>query len=315
MSTNHFAAWLGHVFDRPRAMSARAALVCAAILSASTWVQADMYLPNPGFNLGSSTNNQYGGATTTFTPAVNALVTVNSNNVSMNVGNLSFEYNTYGSATGANAPFFSGGAAQSGGFFFGGNPNIQVDPGFQLSWAQIVRSTFSGNNVWSAPNNTWFPDTTTTTNPAYPFLSIAKTGNTLNQPSVAFQDFPNRFPAQGAQTWLAELGLVAINTTEHEVRVIGTFDWGFGVTNANPGTIANITATTPFGWGAPTANYMTTEQDFFNPASNGDWTIDQNAAFFATPEPASVVLLILAIACAFIIGLQQKRATTATERP
>jgi hypothetical protein len=181
------------------------------------------------------------------------------------VGTIRFDYDTYN----AGGPNGRVGAGLEGGFFMANN--FQLKQGWNLGWVQIVRSTFSGNNDWNLPANQdggWFPDATPQ-NPFYPFpdgngLLDPAPPNPPGQPTVgqkirgAFTDYPNRFTVMGNQIWRAELGLVAKNKTpdasgSHEMRVIGTFLWGFDVTGApNPGVSPDF----PAFWGAPTQNFL-----------------------------------------------------------
>src|SRR5262249_55470372 len=141
---------------------------------------------------------------------------------------IQFEYNTYAGTTRTNNPVFIGGAVLSGGFFAA--PNVQLMPGFQMTWIQTVQATVPGRNVWGAGANTTFPDSPDPADPSYPRAGefILRTGQTLNQPSVAFQDPVPRFAmANSVSSWQAELGLVCENTTTHVADIVGTFTWGF----------------------------------------------------------------------------------------
>lgn len=236
------------------------------------------FLPAAGFNTGASTNNQYGGNLANFDQPVF--------DHGINVGNILFDYNTYG-GTPTGGPGFTGGGALAGKFV--ANNSVHLPPGVTIAWAQTVTATISGANVWGAPANTEFPDTANKADPAYPFQSLPG-GAVAAQPSANFQDFPNRFPNAGAQSWVAELALICEDTTNHRANVIQSFLWGFGVTNANPGTLANITANTPNSWGAPTASFLATETNSFD-GNNGStlWTFN-TAQSFETPEPGAFAL-------------------------
>ena len=88
------------------------------------------------------------------------------------------------------------------------------------------------------------------TSPSYPNQSISRKGVDFpGQPSVAYQDFPTRYPYLGAESWQAELGLVCLDPTKHTASILESFLWGFGVTNGSPGTIDNITSSVPGAWG------------------------------------------------------------------
>jgi hypothetical protein len=235
------------------------------------------FLPAAGFNTGASTNNQYGGNLANFDQPVF--------DHGVNVGSILFDYDTYGGTPGGGG--FTGGGALAGKFV--ANNSVHLPAGVTIAWAQTVTATISGANVWGAAANTEFPDTANKADPAYPFQSLPG-GAVAAQPSANFQDFPNRFPNQGAQNWLGELALICEDTTNHKANVIESFLWGFGVTNANPGTLANITTNTPHLWGAPTQSFLDTETNSFD-GNNGStlWTFD-TAQSFVTPEPGSVAL-------------------------
>jgi hypothetical protein len=153
--------------------------------------------------------------------------------------------------------------------------------------------------------NGWYPDTGgNKTDPDYPYQSLPTTPAIA--PTVAFQDFPNRYPSDGDQYWLAQLGLVCKNLTTHVCDIIDTFDWGFGVV-ANP---AGVTSTAPFGWGAPTQNYIDTLTNAFN-GQNGStaWTFSTDCSNCCVPEPCTLVIWSLLCGLGIAFGRRIRRRT------
>ncbi len=215
------------------------------------------------------------------------------------VGYISFTYDTWTGNTLPAPGTATGGGALAGGFFK--TADCQLAPGWQLGWVQIVSSTFSGSNVWGAANGTWFPDTgNSKTDPDYPYQSLPVVANPA--PTVAFQDFPNRYPSDGDQYWLAELGLVCKNLTTHEMDIIDTFLWGFNISNGT------FTANSPHLWSAPTANYITTLETYFDGThDNADWTIGTDCSHCCIPEPTAIVVWSLLGGLAVIAGRRRRR--------
>ncbi len=215
------------------------------------------------------------------------------------VGTIDFSYDTW---TG-NYTYIgiTAGAGIAGGFFM--NHDTSVVPGFQLDWVQVIlpATTLAGNNAWNAPNGSAFPDTVNTRSPAYPFQSLPVTPAVPpGVPTVAMYDYPDRFAAQGNQTWRAELGLVALDPATAQARIIGTFVWGFGVTG-NP---AGVTAAPPLSWGAASSTFDATLASAFsgspvNGVTGTAWTFDDDPAdfsVFAVPEPGALALFVLGCA-------------------
>ena len=129
-----------------------------------------------------------------------------------NHGHIDFSYDTWTGMTG-NPAELTGGGTLAGGFFL--NPDCTLKDGFQLGWVQTVTTTIPGQTAvtnWQALPNVPYPDTKlgNTTDPDYPFESLPGGLNPAPNPlpTLGFQDFPNRFPSDGPQSWLAELGLV-----------------------------------------------------------------------------------------------------------
>jgi len=227
------------------------------------------------------------------------------------VGWLDFTYNTW-SGNSLPAPGVPElGGALEGGYF---NTTLQLQPGWQYGFVQIVSSTFSGTkNVWNAPNGSWYPDTKNQTDPDYPYEYLSGGVNPPVAPTKAFQDFPNRDPSNGDQYWNAQLALVVKNLGTHECVVIGEFNWGFSVTGDNPGP-AGVTPVAPYGLGPPTVNFMNVLGNSFNstitPGST-TWSISYNIFDAIIPEPAAFTLLgwaLLLIAGA--VYLRRQKAKT-----
>jgi hypothetical protein len=261
-----------------------AAIVLMALLwPAATQAAHGTFLPDP-LNLGGINNEAYGGDLTEFMRDVECPGLGK-------IGEIRFTYDTW---TGNSQPggSLTGGGALAGGFFYTGA--LALKPGYQWGWVQTVRSTFSGNNVWGAPDGTTFPDTAGKLDIDYPFEFLPvpdPPGLTLG-----FQDFPNRFPEDGNQFWLAELGLVCKNTTTDMAQVLGTFLWGFNVVGDQPGTPGSIAPSGPGFWGDATGIYLDTLNNYFD-GTNGseDWDVTRGCECFV-PEPATC-------AFAFALGL------------
>jgi len=242
------------------------------------------------------------------------------------IGSIKFDYDTYlKKPTGTT----DGGGALSGGFYL--NPLFDVSSDCELIWVQTVTATLSGNNDWGITvGNTEFPDATRT-NPAYPFATAAVNPPApLGAPYLGFQDAPNRFFSDGNQSWIAELGLVAIHKTPVagviQAHVIDTFLWGFGVTTA-PNA---ITPTAPNNFGAPTASYLTILNDYYdgappNPPTDGGTSAKYNFVSgcdtgcftpHIAPEPSSVGLLVMGLSAGgFVVGFGRRPRVRGRVRP
>jgi len=254
------------------------------------------FLPDP-LGLNDIANITYGGNLAEFTQPVLC--------DGQNIGEIRFTYDTWsGDFTGA-GDGTTGGGALAGGFYRTAGASA---PGWQLGWVQTVISTFSGSNVWGAPNGTTFPDTATKADPDYPFESLPAGLNPAPPaPTIGFQDFPNRFPSDGNQFWLAELGLVCKNLTTHTVEILDTFLWGFDVVN-NDG----ITANAPHLWGAPTTTYVDTLTNSFDGANGSTkWTFTTGGENCCVPEPASVFVWVVLVGGSIAVARSRQRRRAA----
>lgn len=263
----------------------RGVVLVVAWLFSPLWLTANHgnFLPDT-LDLGNIVNEAYGTSLTEFQRDVECPGLGK-------IGEIRFTYDTW---TGNYQPggAVTGGGALAGGFFYTGG--IALKPGYQWGWVQTVRSTFSGNNVWGAPDGTTFPDTAGKLDIDYPFefLPVADPpGLTLG-----FQDFPNRFPSDGDQFWLAELGLVCKNRNTATAHVLATFLWGFNVVGDQPGKLGGISPFAPGFWGPATDTYLNALNHYFD-GSNGstDWDITRGCDCFI-PEPVTYTF-------AFALGL------------
>lgn len=215
----------------------------------------------------------------------------------INAGQIRFDYNTWNLA---GNPSPGGGGALTGGFFM--NPGVTVKPGFALHWIQIVGrdTTTNGANDWGLPplgQNTPFPDADATS-PVYPYESLLPGVNPNPAPTLGFTDFPARSFANGNQTWISELALTCIANDAgpngfREVRVVGSFLWGFGL--MLPNVIDRIE---PGLWGVATNDLINTFNEYYDGMSpDGQATprhsFANNTNCFV-PEPATAMLLVVA---------------------
>jgi hypothetical protein len=241
-------------------------------------------------------NEAYGGVLTQFDQLV-----VDARRV---VGEIRFDYDTWTGTepvVGSPNEFESvGGAAMAGGFYLRSDladEGIILAPGFELHWVQTLTATISGpKNEWGARNEVTFPDTLSHgATPQYDGESLPV--QVADPPTLAFQDFPIRFPSDGNQYWDAELGLVGINFRTKEVRIIGTFAWGFDVTQMPEG----ITPGPPAAWGAPSGSYIFSLDNYFDGGrytdpsgvqfDSVDFTFNTKDVFLLVPEPSAALLL------------------------
>ena len=157
----------------------------------------------------------------------------------LDVGEIKFDYDTFDAETNT-----LGGGALGGGFFQ--DAGVRVKNGFSLAWVQALTASTTGANFWNLPaaNAGKFPDANTAT-PRYPFeaLDVVPVNGA---PTLSYTDDPLRAFADGDATWNGELGLVAIANHPNlemngmmfrEVRIIGTFLWGFDIDIAPGGAL------------------------------------------------------------------------------
>lgn len=246
---------------------------------------------------------------------------------SIDAGVLRFDYDTYTRNPNGNT---AAGAALAGGFYM--DNAVRVKTGFTLAFVQTVTATITGQNFWNLPamNAGRFPDAPAN-NPTYPIQTLpVAPPNPPGAPFLAFQDGPSRGFAGGNQSWLAELALACISTTPgadgfRNVRVIGSFTWGFDFINlpaANPG-IANVQAAMPGAFGNASAGFIQTLNGFYDgmgggnpnanppvpPVASNRFRFANNSNCFAPiPEPASLSLALAGL-------LLMRRRTTPKRRP
>jgi len=228
-----------------------------------------------------------------------------------------------------------GGAALAGGFYL--NEGAQVKEGFELHWLQTVTATRTGQNVWNLPTSAAgeFPDVNNAANPIYSQETLPENVTPPaepGKPSLAFQDFPQRFFRAGAQTWMAELGLVALATQArleiddmmfHEARVVASLRWGFSLPNPQePFDTDDVTAVAPANWGAPQESYVKTLNAFYDgmgggggAANNGAPVASGKYRFFTgrmvfVPEPATAFLLAWALVLSSLKPRTNRSITT-----
>jgi len=257
------------------------------------------------------------------------------------LGSVAFDYDTYVDA--ANTPPESAGAGLAGGFYLGNN--AAVIPGYTLDWVQTITTTITGANQFNLPNTGAgeFPDADPTDadaaafraaqTPPLPVLNptfapaYVFTSPTVNPPTavptIGFVDLPGRSFADGAQTWTAELGLVAISNAKNgngvrTVDVIDSLLWGFSI-NVGPNGVSKFS---PNSFGPPTASYLSTLNNFYSGVSPDvggndgvdtdlyDFVYDPNALVLV-PEPGTFALLVLGGFGMFRFGLLRRNVRPA----
>ena len=273
-------------------------LLVFAVASIAQAGQPLRYLPPTPVNFGNSIITNYG-------PVVHFDQSVRDETKDIDVGNIRFDY-THSFEVENNPPNppndpLAGGAALAGGLVL--NENIAVKEGFNLAWVQTIlatTSTTAAQNNWgvAAVNPAEYPDAGLGS-PAYGSASLPAGANNPNpNPDFAFQDFPRRGFANGQQSWLAELGLACIakdadDNGFFEVRVVNTFLWGFGINPQGALTLADVSATTPFGWSAPTASYLNTLNNAYDGTPGTKHTFAANSnCFRVIPEPGTMLLIL-----------------------
>jgi hypothetical protein len=228
------------------------------------------------------------------------------------MGYVDFTYATWTGKTtatkGANTTtFYTGGAALAGGFYQTGG--CEPAPGWQLGWVQVVTATIAGRNIWGAADGSSFTDTLSKTDPDYPHQSLPG-GTTLpaeGAPTVAFQDFPNRYPNAAAQTWNAELALVCKNVSAKTVDVIGAFDWGFSMAAGNATTAGSVTVTSsgPGAFGDASTKFFNTLESQYS-----GWTI-QTGCCPCVPEPSTIIVWSGLGALGLVAGWRRRKRAAA----
>jgi hypothetical protein len=250
------------------------------------------------------------------------------------LGSVAFNYDPY---VGPGATPAFGGASLSGGFYLGNNASVAA--GFTLDWVQTVSATITGANQFNLPNTGagTFPDADPTDAaaatfraanglpalnptfaPAYVFTTPVAVNPPTAVPTLGYQDTPGRNFADGAQSWLAELGLCAISTATNgmgfrTVDVIDTFLWGFNI-NVGPNSVS---AYAPAFFSAPTTTYLNSLNSFYSGTSpkvggNAGVTTDKynfvsdQSALVLVPEPGIFTLLVLCAFGMFVSRLRRK---------
>ncbi len=276
--------------ERKRALTA--CIVVALIGLAGGHAVADvMFLPS-SFTLGSgSINGSLVGTQAGYDNFGNPVTYAGTS-----IGTLDYSYANWTGTTGTGLT--TGGAALAGGFYQ--TNHSFVPAGWSLDWVQVVTATNSGTNSWGAAPNTPFPDTSGKSSPNYPYQYLPITVSPA--PTVQFQDFPNRYPILGAQSWSAELGLVLENSSTDQLDVIGTFDWGFGIN-----TSGAFTPDSPTAFGTPSAAYMTTLETDFNGVNGTSWSIEGQSV----PEPPTFLLASVLGVMGLVAGYRRRKRAAA----
>ncbi len=225
-------------------------------------------------------------------------------NGGFDIGRLDFTYDTWdGKVTADNTPTW--GAGIGGGFFQTADAEIKPVAGFSVKWIQTVSPDVAGaSNVWKGANGSEYPDTGgSITSPLYPHHTLPGGINPAPAaPTMPFQDFPNRFTLKDGDNkdivnkWRAELALVGVNETDKEVRIIGSFYWGFDV-KAGGG----VEQSQPRLWTTyASSSFLDTFRNAFcgndgaglNGVKGTLWTFNDKAVF--VPTPGAISLLVLA---------------------
>lgn len=220
------------------------------------------------------------------------------------LGTVKFSYDLFRGKTASGKE--AGGAALVGGFW--SRPDVCVNPGWRLTWTQVVDSPKPGRQEWGADGTYWWPDTNNgRTSPEYPGTSLPRLKYPPNPPpNVPFQDFPYRFFQDGSQAWVAQLALVALNDSTKEACLIGqTNTWGFNIIPSIGGQPPDVQRVGDVDWYneiLPEGALLQTLTDGFD--GNGlersriktstPWTFTTDCCdevFCVTPAPSSLALL------------------------
>lgn len=290
-----------------------AVLVVLAGLPASALAAHGRFLPNPSTGTNPNIISAYGnlGGTMPNRP-IRFDRQVRDNPKNIPAGEIRFDFDTYSHTNGT-----QGGVGIAGGFFM--RPGVTVKPGFSLQWVQTITATNTGTSsqtLWGLPATGAgeypdvlpAPDGNGTNDPFYPFqfLPVAAPAGL----TTGMQDFPTRNYAGGEQSFVAELGLVAVSDTANimmmgmnfrEVRVIGTFLWGFEFRDANnngsiDGLSETFAAPQPSFWGPGTAGYINTLNSFYDGVggpgnvASGKFKFSNNSNAFV-PTPATLAIM------------------------
>ena len=289
--------------------SACASMTVLAIASSSAFAGVHgTYLLSPDM---SSIVGEYGNLGMGMNPIVYE-ENVTDSVKSIAAGKISFNFDTY-----VHQDTTSGGVALAGGFDMAAG--VSVKDGFSLNWVQAVQATNVGpaaTDIWNLPG-AWSgyypdirnpPDGNGANDPFYPFQTTPAGGAGLEE---KFQDFPRRGFAGGAQSWFAQLALVAVSDTPtinmmgmmfYDVRVIGSFVYGFDFVDVNGDTvisgIGEVQADpAPLGWGPATPSFIDTMNEFYDGAAPGDPVVASGKYKFSNnsnafiPTPATLALL------------------------
>lgn len=215
------------------------------------------------------------------------------------IGEIRFTYDVWVAEMDVNdTRLVTTGAGLAGGFW--ADENCVLCSGYQWGWVQVVRATFSGDNIWNAPNGERFTDTDQKQDPDYPFEELPPLTNPPNPlPTVGFYDLPNRFPRRGEQFWEAELGLVCKNLATADMKVVATFLWGFSILLPD-----GLVSMPPGFWSDASTQYINTITSNFSGLDGSvQWQVERGYCRCIIPEPASVTLVVIGL-----VGLYQASA-------